>query len=147
MGFLSDIALPKIRLWLDYILIVIAIITCSACWWLFRQNGVLHESTGTLKDQVTGLQGDVKAQAVEMTKQKAAVQTLADLRQRDSDVVQGLLDDYKSLGKTDTTVRTRISQLEKKSDEVKSLLDTRLPTSVQRVLANQPDAPAPSTSK
>jgi chromosome segregation ATPase len=139
-SFLGSTFMGKIRLALDYVLIVMVICLAGGAYWFYKQNNALHDATTDLTGQVHDLQGVAKDQREELGKQRQVVDQLALLRQEDNTVVQGLIADYKKLGSTDTSVRAKISELEKRSDQVKTQLDAKLPADVQRVLSTPASA-------
>jgi hypothetical protein len=142
--FLGSSFMSKIRLGIDYALIVLVICLAGGAYWFYKQNNSLHDAQTDLVGQVRELRTAGQQQAEELGKQRTALDQLALLRKEDNTVVQGLINDYKKLGSTDTNVRSRLVELEKKSDEVKTQLDAKLPPAVQRVLASP--APASTTA-
>jgi LysB family phage lysis regulatory protein len=151
MSFLSNVwkggvatLWSKLSLWLGYLAIGIAITLGCAAIWFYHQNGELHEAVGTLSSTVASQQDTLKQLESNNAQQDKAIGDLTNMRAVDSAVVTGLLQDYKRISATTSDTKTKIRELEKRNEEVRSYLNTPLPASVRRVLNGEP-APASST--
>lgn len=134
----------RLGLWLGYIAVGIAITLGCAAVWFYHQNNELHDAVGSLKTTVSVQQDTLKQLEANNAQQDKAISDLTSMRQVDSAVVSGLLEDYKRINATTSTTKQKIQELEKRNAEVRSYLNTPLPASVRRVLNGEP-APASST--
>lgn len=126
---------------LEYLLIGL-VIALGICAVLFYKHGAkLETDVSNLQTRAAVLEG-ANAQTQQVLKeQRKAVSDLMELRERDGTLIQGLLDDYKRIMNSQQSTREKLAALERKDEQVKSILQSAPPASVRSVL-EQSVAPA-----
>lgn len=124
----------KAAAYLGYIAIGVAVALGVSAIWFYKQNTALHEQVGNLSQSTVTLAGKVTDLENNNKQQDDAIADLVNQRKKDGVVVQGLIDDYKGLSNETASTKTKIRDLERKSDEVKAYLSSPLPASVRSVL-------------
>lgn len=143
ISFVADNA----RLVIEYVLIGVVISLCGTAFalWIAKQRTEL-----TLSKTQTTLQGVTARvttlESVNDDNEKTIVD-LKNLRTKDAQAIDGLLQDYKDLSDNDTKVRTRLLTLESSNEAVRSYLNQPVPAELGCLLNNTCSATDPSSNK
>ncbi len=124
----------KFRLYLEYALMVLLVITAAAAFWNYMQNKVMASKID--RQQVDLKLANDKAASFELalSEQKGAIRKVSELRQLDSDVLSGLQEDLRRIGARDDQITRSIAILEKNSAEVRDYMAGPVPTALACVL-------------
>lgn len=124
----------KKRLVLEYLLIAAVITIGGAAFGLWLKTKAVENDL--LQTQVTLESAKSRLTAIEFTNEQQAgtIATLRDLRNKDAFAMQGLMSDYKRLSARDKYFRDQLKHLENTNAEVRSYLDTPIPSDLACLL-------------
>lgn len=124
----------KFRLYLEYFLIILLVVTAAIGFWNYHKNKVLSANMTTANLKLAQAERDYNTVSHALNEQREALEKVEQLRKVDSVVLSSLQDDFKRIGARDTALSQSIALLEKNSAEVKSYLATATPTALACVL-------------
>lgn len=127
IGTIISFVSNKTRLVIEYLLIALTVTMAGALLTLWLQKRNQDKVIADIQSTVVSLELAKQLQDTQIT-------TLKDLRLRDSQSLEGLINDYKSLAQTDTAVRMRLKKLEQTNEAVRNYLDTPIPDAYRCVL-------------
>lgn len=124
----------KLRLWIEYGLLLVIICTASIAFWNYHKQATLTKDVAILdgkleaeKVKSEALKGVVDAQAI-------TIQNISDVREVDSATLKSLVDDFHGANKRNTAVTQRLASLERNSEIVRQYLTASVPDDVGCVL-------------
>lgn len=139
MSFLSNNPLTaavksKIRLWIEYALILAVVLLMGFVAWGKIRTAQLETNVATLDGKLRTAETRV-AQVEEVNKAQAeAIATVQQMRTLDSTVLAGLSNALETINSRDASVRTRLALLEKSNEAVRAYLNGTVPDPVGCVL-------------
>lgn len=131
---LSNVFKSKLRLYIEYALILIIVVLAGAVLYGYVSKGRLETQVATLGGKLTA--AETRVQAVEdINKQQAdAIETINNLTGVSDTMLKGLAADMEALRVRDRTAFGRLAALEKSNEAVRKYLNTAVPAPVGCVL-------------
>jgi septal ring factor EnvC (AmiA/AmiB activator) len=132
MIFLSSIKtflLTKTRLVIEYFLIGFVITLAGVTFTLWLKNKTLTTNLEITRSNITQLTSALETQ-------DKTINDLKELRTRDANAIDGLVNDYRSIAQSNKEVNDRLANLEKTNEEVRRYMRDPLPAAIKCVLNN-----------
>lgn len=128
------------RLAIEYVLL--AAVVMLACTVLYNRGNIakLETSRAEMTGALNEAADTINQQTAANKDQDAAIAKLHDLRELDSQAINGLSKDLHKIGSNNTAIRTKIARLEASNAQAKALLDTAVPADVGCVFDDTPCA-------
>lgn len=130
----------KLRLYLEYALIVLLVCTAAVAFWNSYKNRLLEDKVSTQQTAIKNANDKAASFEQALIEQKDAIGKVSQLREADSAILMGLQQDLKRIGARDEAINKSIALLEKNSAEVRSYTASSVPTALACVLDKTCDA-------
>lgn len=124
----------KKRILIEYALIAVVIATAGLTVTMWAERFSLRKQLTTANQSLTTLRGRLNTVELVNSANQATIKELQDLRQTDSETLAGLVNDYNTLTERERIARRKVSDLEKRNEEVRTFLDQRLPDDLRELL-------------
>jgi len=136
----------KIRLWIEYALILAVVVLLGLAAWGKIKTARLETQVASLSGKLDGANSRIAEVEGVNKAQAEAIATVQQMRQLDAAVLTGLSNALEAATNTDRNVRSRLATLEKSNEAVRAYLAGAVPDPVGCVLDRTCEAPAPAAS-
>ena len=124
---LKGAAKSKIRLWLEYFLILLVLVAGALAVYATLRNATLKVAVEKLATDLHKAEARVSVVEEANRKQAQTITTMETIRALDGQVLSSLQIALQAVSDNDRTVNSRILELEKNSAEVRAYLDATVP--------------------
>lgn len=124
----------KVRLWIEYGLLVLVLVLCGLFAWQKYRAAKLETSVATLEGKLSSAEERVTAVETINAQQAEAIETVRSIRDVDGTILAGLVRDLDALRVRDSGMTNRIATLEKSNEAVKKYLNSAVPEPLGCVL-------------
>lgn len=124
---LKSTAKSKVRLWLEYLLILLVLISGGLAVYATLRNATLKVAMASLAGDLVKEKARVDQVEAANEKQAQAISTMETIRALDGQVLTSMQIALQTVSNNDRTINTRILELEKNSAEVRAYLDANVP--------------------
>ena len=129
LGTFAGFVSTKGRLIIEYILIAAVVTMAGAMLALWSVKKHTDAKLETVQQRVTVLES-------ENQRQETTIAYLKELRRKDAQALDGLMQDYRILAERDHKVRDRLKELERSNESVRNYLNRPLPAELKCLLNN-----------
>jgi len=138
LGKLWSTAKSRFRLWIEYVLIAVAIVALAWVVATHSRNQRLQDKVQQLQQEQGSLRGKLDDVAAANDAQQKAIEEVNRLRKIDHGVLQALMDGVTDIYTRDAHIKKQLRELRTNNEKAKKFLDTPAPASVQCVLNHTP---------
>lgn len=124
----------KKRILIEYALIAIVLATAGLTVTMWADRVSLRKQLTTANQNISTLKNRVATVEIVNRAHEATINDLQELRKTDSETLAGLVEDYNKLTQRERQARAKVSDLEKRNEEVRRFLDQRLPDDLRQLL-------------
>lgn len=134
IGTLIKFVGDRKRLVIEYVMIAVVVTMAGALFTLWLEKRTLADQLGEVLVKVEGLEIENKNQDIVIEQQTDSIETLQDIRKRDSDILTKLFNDYGTLSQTNSVFKKQLQDLEKNNESVQKYMHSDLPAELNCVL-------------
>lgn len=134
----ADVIFGKRRLLTEYFVIACLISVGAATFILWSQKMLTENKLLQTMNELSQVNGRLLELENQNQEQEVRIKALDDIRERNSEALTGLLNDFKTLARYDKSVRQRLETLERTNETINQYLNHPIPWELECVLNNCP---------
>ena len=138
LGKLWSTAKSRFRLWIEYVLIAVAIVALAWVVATHSRNQRLQDKVQQLHQEQGSLKVKLDDVATANKVQQKAIEEVSRLREIDHGVLQALMDGITDIYTRNAHIKKQLRELRANDEKAKAFLDTPAPASVQCLLNRTP---------